>query len=499
MALDYDNFPASIYAQSVLSPDFDVYRQHFSAPLHAINLSHGVMLAEIGLIQSADASAILDALNGIDRERPWANQLFDGSFEDLFFLIEQELGRRVGDETAGRLHTGRSRNDMEHTMFRIQLRARLLTLLKRYEDMADQFLARAEKGIDETVLLYTHGQPAQVSVLGHYLGAAIEFILRDMTRILAALEEVNYCPMGAAAITTSGFDLNRHRVAELLGFPGIVENSYGAIANVDYITASYASIRLGCIHLGRLVQDLVTWTGFEVSQIDVPDGFVQISSIMPQKRNPVPLEHLRLKFSLAAGGADQIVQTMHNTPFADMNDSERETQATGFEVFERLDHALPLLGGFVEAMKTNRTSIESRIQKSMATITELADTLVRGEGIGFRAAHHIASKLAREALAHGIGLDELSWDLFARTFEEVVGRPTQVDREVLASATSPENFVAVREMPGGPGPRVLREALVGYKDRLEGLKSRTEDVRKRIIQADALRDRLVSNFIAGEA
>lgn len=204
MALDYDSFPASIYAQSVLSPDLDVYRQHFSAPLHAINLSHGVMLAEIGLIQSADASAILDALNGIDRERPWANQLFDGSFEDLFFLIEQELGRRVGDETAGRLHTGRSRNDMEHTMFRIQLRARLLTLLKRYEDMADQFLARAEKGIDETVLLYTHGQPAQVSVLGHYLGAAIEFILRDMTRILAALEEVNYCPMGAAAAAPIG-------------------------------------------------------------------------------------------------------------------------------------------------------------------------------------------------------------------------------------------------------------------------------------------------------
>ncbi len=343
-------------------------------------------------------------------------------------------------------------------MFRIQLRTRLLALLRRYENMAEQFLARAEKGIDETVLLYTHGQPAQVSVLGHYLGAAIEFILRDMTRILAALEEVNYCPMGAAAITTSGFDLNRHRVAELLGFPRIVENSYGAIANVDYITASYASIRLGCIHLGRLVQDLVTWTGFEVSQIDVADGFVQISSIMPQKRNPVPLEHLRLKFSLAAGGADQIVQTMHNTPFADMNDSERETQATGFEVFERLDHALPLLGGFVEAMKTNRTSIESRIQKSMATITELADTLVRAEGIGFRAAHHVASKLAREALAQGIGFDELSWDLFAQTFEEVVGRPTQVDKEVLASATSPENFVTVREMYGGPGPRVLRLA-----------------------------------------
>ncbi len=498
MTSDYDSFPASIYTKSVLAPDLDVYRQHFSAPLHSINIAHGVMLAEQGLLRSADAHAILGALTNINRDRPWADQVFDGSFEDLFFLIEQELGRRLGHEIAGRLHTGRSRNDMEHTMFRMQLRARLLTLLDRYEEMTEQFLARAKTGIEETVLLYTHGQPAQVSVLGHYLGAAIEFILRDVTRILAALEEVNHCPMGAAAITTSGFNLNRHRVAELLGFPSIVENSYGAIANVDYITASYSSIRISCIHLGRLVQDLVTWTGFEVSQIDVADGFVQISSIMPQKRNPVPLEHLRLKFSLAAGGAEQIVQTMHNTPFADMNDSERETQATGFEVFERLDHALPLLGSFVEAMKTNPASIERRIQKSMATITELADTLVRAEDIGFRAAHHVASKLAREAMNHEIGLDELSWDLFTSAFEDVVGRPTNVNKNVLAKATSPENFVAVREMPGGPGPRVLRQALAGYADRLIELKVRAEDVRKRIAEADEQCNRLVSNFISGE-
>ncbi|MBT6097680.1 MAG: argininosuccinate lyase [Marinovum sp.] len=499
MNSDYDSFPAQVYADSVLAPDLDIYKQHFSAPLHAINLAHGVMLAEQHLLQPADSAAILAALLKIDKDRPWADQEFDGSFEDLFFLIERALGRQVGEETAGRLHTGRSRNDMEHTMFRMQLRGRLLRLLEQYGTLADRFLARAGQGIDETVLLYTHGQPAQVSVLGHYLGAAIEFILRDMARLMVALEDVNSCPMGAAAITTSGFDLDRERVAALLGFSGIVENSYGAIANVDYITASYASIRLGCIHLGRLVQDLVTWTGFEVSQIDVADGFVQISSIMPQKRNPVPLEHLRLKFSLAAGGAEQIVQTMHNTPFADMNDSERETQAAGFEVFERLDHALPLLGSFVEAMKTNRASIENRIQKSMATITELADTLVRAEGIGFRAAHHVASKLAREALARRIGFDELTWDLFARTFEELVGRPPQVERDVLASATSPENFVAVREMPGGPGPYVLREALTGYADRLAGLKAEAEDIRKRIAQADALRNRLVSDVIAGEA
>jgi argininosuccinate lyase len=190
---------------------------------------------------------------------------------------------------------------------------------------------------------------------------------------------------------------------------------------------------------------------------------------------------------------------MHNTPFADMNDSERETQAAGYEVFERLDQALPLLGSFVEAMKTNRVSVESRIQKSMATITELADTLVRAEGIGFRAAHKVASKLAREALAHRIGFDELPWDLFVGTFEELVGRAPYVERDVLASATNTENFIAVREIPGGPGPYVLREALAGYADRLRSLKAGAEDVRKRIAQAEALRNRLVSDIIAREA
>ena len=496
MSSVYETFPASVYAKSVLAPDLEVYKQHFSGALHSINLAHGAMLAEQGLLGRADASTILDALIRIDRQRPWADQEFDGTFEDLFFLIEQELGRQVGEETAGRLHTGRSRNDMEHTMFRMQLRVRLLGLLEQYGALADRFLARAERGVDEIVLLYTHGQPAQVSVLGHYLGAAIEFVLRDMSRLRLALEEVNHCPMGAAAITTSGFDLDRDRVADLLGFQGIVENSYGAIANVDYITASYSAIRLGCIHLGRLVQDLVTWTGFEVSQIDVPDGFVQISSIMPQKRNPVPLEHLRLKLSLAGGGADQIVQTMHNTPFADMNDSERETQAAGFDVFERLDHALPLLAGFVEAMETNQPSISRRIQKSMATITELADTIVRSEKIGFRAAHHVASRLARQALSGGIGFDELPWESFARTFEEVTGRKPELGRESLGRATSPQNFVAVREMVGGPGPAALRRSLSDYADRLAVLKAETRDIHNRISSADERRNALVADLIA---
>ena len=498
MAQDFGTFPAPVYAASVLAPDLDVYREYFSDALHDINVAHALMLAQQGLLSAAECTTILTALDDIHRTKPWADVPFDGSFEDLFFLVEQELGGIVGAEVAGKLHTGRSRNDMEHTMFRMELRARLLVLLGEFGALAEKLINRATQGKDELVLLYTHGQPAQPSVLAHYLGAAIEFVLRDMRRIVNVLAEINLSPMGAAAITTSGFPLDRAAVAQLLGFSDIVENSYGAIAGVDHITSAYSSIRLSCIHLGRLVQDLVTWTGFEVRQIDVPDGFVQISSIMPQKRNPVPLEHLRLKLSLAAGGADQIVQTMHNTPFADMNDSERETQAAGFAVFDRLSHALPLLGDFVTAMKVNKDSVQSRIQQSMATITELADTLVRNEDISFRAAHGVAHSLSKSTLAAGVSLDLLSYEDFAAAFEQAIGRPPMMSAGALRQATDPQYFVAVRDLPGGPGPTAIAASLAGYTANLQALRDEFGQVQEMINDANTHRHNAAHNYVRGK-
>lgn len=468
----YDKFPANVYSNAVLAPDLETYKKYFSESLHKINIAHGIMLKEQGLLSKNEANLIIQGLISINEDKPYMDIEFDGTFEDLFFLVEQELGKRIGSEVAGKLHTGRSRNDMEHTMFRIQLRSRLIGLLKQYNSLLGELISRAERGIDEIVLLYTHGQPAQPSTLAHYLSAAIEFVLSDIERIHSALKSVDMSPMGAAAITTSGFPLNRERVGYLLGFPSIVENSYGAIANVDYITGSYGAIKLGCLHLGRFVQDLITWTGFEVSQIKVPDGFVQISSIMPQKRNPVPLEHLRLKFSLAGGGADQIINTMHNTPFADMNDSERETQAAGFAVFEKLNQALPLLAGFVDSITIDRVSISKRINESMATITELADHLSRTEEISFRLAHSVAHKLAYQALSLETSLDELDVKVFKREFKEVVGRQPNTDEKTFRTICSPENFISVRKMSGGPAPSSTKKSLKNYNKRLHESKLR---------------------------
>lgn len=495
MAGSYDKFPADVYSEAVLAPDLEVYKEYFSESLHGINIAHCIMLSEQGLLNASETKSILQGLTSINSEKPYMDVEFDGTFEDLFFLVERELGYRIGSEIAGKLHTGRSRNDMEHTMFRLQLRDRLTNLLKQYVSLLRQLIDRAERGVDEIVLLYTHGQPAQPSTLAHYLSAAIEFILNDIDRIKFAHKLVNMSPMGAAAITTSGFSLNRNRVAHLLGFPKIVENSYGAIANVDYITGSYSAIKLGCLHLGRFVQDLVTWTGFEVSQIKVPDGFVQISSIMPQKRNPVPLEHLRLKFSLAGGGADQIVNTMHNTPFADMNDSERETQATGFAVFDRLNKALPLLAGFVDSIEIDTASVSKRINQSMATITELADHLARIEGISFRLAHSVAHKLAYQALSLESSLDQLDFNVFVESFEEVVGVKPITNEKNFRKVCSPEHFISVRKIPGGPARATIKKSLKVYVKRLAETELRIKSIENFLHSTNAECQRLVDVYI----
>jgi argininosuccinate lyase len=272
--------------------------------------------------------------------------------------------------------------------------------------------------------------------------------------------------MGAAAITTSGFGLDRARVAGLLGFGAVQENAYGAIAACDYITEPYAALRLHLVNLGRFVQDLNAWTGFETGHLHVPDGFVQISSVMPQKRNPVPIEHLRLLASLAAGHCETIVATMHNTPFTDMNDAESEVQAAGYAAFETGLRVLRLLGGFTASLTVDAAKVRRHIDESCVCITELADSLVRSEGITTRQAHAIASRLAREVIAAGITLPDLPWEAFATAFAAVAGRPPAIGVADFRRFVTPEHFIAVRTMQGGPAPAAFAASLALYRDRL---------------------------------
>lgn len=482
---DQSVFPDPVYKETVLAPLFDGAKDHHVEGFRAIDRAHLVMLTETGILDAGQAREIAAALESIDAEIEPSKLVYTGEVEDFFFLIEKELKKRVGPDLGGRLHTARSRNDIDHTLFKLGLRERLNVLIAKALKLHTTLIEAAEREKDTLIVAYTHGQPAQPTTFGHYLSAIVEFVGRDIERLFEAYRIVDLSPMGAAAITTTGFPTDRARVAELLGFAAPLQNSYSCIAGVDYITSTYSAIELMFLHLGRPIQDFQVWTSFEVGQIYVPNSLVQISSIMPQKRNPVPIEHLRHLASQTAGRAHAMLTVMHNTPFTDMNDSEGETQAMGYQAFASAYRVLDLLAALVEQIRIDPKRVRDNISRSCITITELADSLVRREGLSFREGHEIAASVAKAVVAMGGDLVSDGFGPFTVAFEKATGRPSALDETSFAEIVSPEYFVSVRTRFGGPAPEPLNAAIAGYRQDAARLADTHGKILRR--QADAAR------------
>ena len=447
---DGGTFPAPIYAETVLGPNFEDAKKHFLDALLEIHYAHTRMLAAQGILTASEERLLLKALDGLDREEI-ARARYDGSCEDLFFFIEGLLRRTCGD-LAGKMHTARSRNDIDITLFRMAQRQQLLGLASAIAELRAVLLRQAARNLETVMPAHTHTQPAQPTTLAHYLCAAIEFLGRDSARIQAAFARVNLCPLGACAITTTGFPIDRRMTARLLGFEGLAENSYGAIASVDYFTESAASVAVAMVNLGKFVQDLLLWSTREFGFLRLSDAFVQSSSIMPQKRNPVSLEHARILASRALGEAQAVFLCAHNTPFGDINDSEDDLQPLIFTMFADALRSLRLLAGLLATAEVDREHLERRAASDFLTVTELADSLVRHMGMSFREAH---ARVARAVEASGA---DHRPEAIARVF--LSQNPSLgVDPAVVARALDPRNFVRIRQVPGGPAPDVVAEAL----------------------------------------
>jgi argininosuccinate lyase len=459
---DTSTFPNEVYKETVLAPLFEASKTTFADYHFRVNLAHCIMLTEQGILSDDQGKLILSALVDIEKNLDLAALEYTGEVEDYFFYVEGELVKKLGADLAGRLHTGRSRNDIDHTIFKMHLLDLSAVLLTELNQLIATLLRIAEAGKSTIILAYTHGQPAQPTTWGHYLGAFIENLQRDVDRITLGVDTADLCSMGAAAITTTGFDLNRERMAELLGFSGPLENSYGCISSLDYITGLYSAMKVMFVGLGRFIQDLASRTSFEAGHIYVPNEFVQISSIMPQKRNPVPIEHMRLLASLSIGHCDTIINTMHNTPFTDMNDSETEVQSAGHRAFDTGRRLLRLLNEFMSAIKIDEERIADHIGKACATITEVADSIARIEGIPFKLSHEIAAAMARVVVAEKSSLETFDYGKFSAIYKEHTGTETKIDAVTLAEIASPGHFIAVRKITGGPAIPAFEASIKKY-------------------------------------
>jgi argininosuccinate lyase len=451
------------YVCRVLNENFEDAKAQFLVPLMAIHYAHLVMLVERGIVPGREGRAIRGALDGISLDEV-RKARYDGKCEDLFFFVERLIVGACGEDAAGRLHTARSRNDIDMTMYRMQQREMILALVEGTDGLRRVLIDLADAHRGDVFAAHTHTQPAQPTTIAHYLLAVVEQLERDGGRFRAAYAGTNLNPLGACAITGTGFPIDRLRTTELLGFDAPTGNTYGSIATVDYLLESVSAAAVLVTGLGRVLQDLLLWCTAEFGYLRLGDGFVQCSSIMPQKRNPVALEHARAIASKALGQAGAILLTVHNTPFGDIVDTEDDLQPLVFSMFKDANRAVRLVAAAMASAEFDRDRLAARAEEGWITVTELADTLTRDHGVPFKTSHTIASRLVTECTRRpGDPRAAVLRDVSAA----VTGHAIVYDDAALDEILSARHFVAVRTTPGGPAPSETARAIEASRLLLE--------------------------------
>jgi argininosuccinate lyase len=365
----------------------------------------------------------------------------------------------VGEDVAGRLHIGRSRNDLQATYQRMAVRERLLNLWQDVLAVRDACIELAFAHAATILPGYTHLQVAQPITVGHWAIAVHDSFARDTKRLDQAYDVTNHCPLGAAALAGTGWPIDRQCTASFLGFDRLVENTLDAVASRDYLIDALAAVSAVLTSASRCATDLLLWTTQEFGFVVLDDAYAGISSIMPQKKNPLALEHCRARAAHGLGALASVLAVLKGIPLTHTRDTGKEIFHWVFDAFDQAVGTVELLTGVLRTMHVDSERMGRAALAGFATATELADTLVREFGLSFRSAHRIVSAMVQRAVEHELDASGLTPELLADVSTEVLGRPLHLRADALMRALDLEANVQARSLIGGPAPRVVLRAL----------------------------------------
>ncbi len=417
-----------------------------------IQQAHVVMLAEQGIISVDNARILL-------REILNLQEFAIDPTLGLHMSVERHLVEKLGPDVAGTLNTGRSANDLYPAHDRMLVRDRINRIVLALIELKEVLLEKAASHIDTVMPGYTHhSQHAQPITFGHYLMAGHDACCRDIQRLDQAYARVNLSPMGGAALATTGFPINRARVAELLGFDDIVVNSLDATGHFDYFLETAGAIAIALSNVGRLAEGLYLWNTLEFGMVEVADEFCSISSIMPQKRNPVAFEMIRGEAILVASRLNGMMEILKAVPIGGGREWSYVPRLFPPCANTALG-ALATMAGIVATLKVNKDVMARRALEGFSTGTELADRIVRTTGLSFRQAHHIVGLLTLTAIKAGKKANEITGEMVDAAAREVIGRPLQLGEATIKLALDPVENVRVRSIIGGPAPEEVARAI----------------------------------------
>jgi argininosuccinate lyase len=452
-----------------------------------INKAHVIMLMEQKIIKQSDGAKLLAALT------KHADVKLDASSEDVHMAVEEAMLKEVGWETGGNLHIAKSRNDQVATAIRMELRKNLLSLMLSVVQMQESLAEMAEKHVKTVILEYTHLQPAQPVTFAHYLLSHFDALERDLQRLQETYARVNLCPMGAGALATTSFPINRDRVAELLGFSGVVENSIDAVGSRDFVLETIAALTLIAVNLSRLAEDLIVWGSPGFGVIELPDEFASTSSIMPQKKNPEVLEVIRARASHVLGDFVASAATLKSLP-STYNLDFQEITPKLWAAIENTKSALDMFAKLVPNLKVT-ADVSSKALTSFSAATELANMLVRKYNVPFRSAHKIVGSLVKLLIESKQTFLDATPELLQKVAKESVGIKLVVNAEDITETIDALKIVETYKVKGGPAPTEVKRALTVRKKCVVLAKANVSKLKQKLDEAESKLEATVKSHL----
>ena len=433
------------------------------------SIAHVRGLRRADLLTDDEAEELIGGLTEL-AEAVAADEIrWDPTLEDVHLNLEAALADRIGP-VAGKLHTGRSRNDQVATDLRLWLRRAIDRLDGSLVDFERALIELAER--EGTAILpgSTHILPAQPVLFAHHLLAYVEMAERDRSRLADARRRTNVSPLGSGALAGAGYPLDREATARELGFDGVTANSLDAVSDRDFVVEALSAIALGMVHLSRLAEEITWWSNPRFGFVRASDAFSTGSSIMPNKKNPDPAELVRGRAARVIGAVTASLALLKGLPLAYQRDLQ-EDKAPLFDAVAVYEASLGVLAGMLVTMHVDRDRMRAAADEGYTTATAVADALVR-RGIPFRVAHHVVGSLVAQAEEAGLGLHEVPDGMIGLALgasgdtgvallatDEGIG-------EYLRAAASVDGAIATCDVIGGTAPVRVAAALEASRERL---------------------------------
>jgi argininosuccinate lyase len=440
------------------------------------SVAHVHGLGRAGILSASEVTALTDGLADLRRAVGSGELAWDPALEDVHLNLEAALIERLGP-VAGKLHTGRSRNDQVATDLRLWTRRAIDRLDRALLAFEDALVGLAEREGDAVLPGTTHTQPAQPVLLGHHLLAYVEMAERDRGRLADARRRLNVSPLGSGALAGAGYPLDRAASAAELGFDGVTANSLDAVGDRDFVVETLAAVALAMVHLSRLAEEIAWWSNPRFGYVRVADAYSTGSSMMPNKRNPDPAELVRGRTSAAIAAVTGVLALLKGLPLGYQRDLQ-EDKPPLFRTVATAEASLAIMTGLIATMAVDRERMAEAAADGYTTATTLADALAR-RGVPFRTAHHIVGVLVGQAERERIRL--LS-DIPPKAFAEILaGAEDDTARRLavepgaaaaLLEAATVEGSLAAADVIGGTSRVRVAAAIAAARARIEADRSR---------------------------